>query len=120
KPEPTEVEILGALPKMNDPKSHIILARLHGKAESTGVVAGMSGSPVYIDGKLIGALSFRIGSFSKEPIAGITPIADMLEINEMDKTTPAQSVFTPTPGEHKVAVSKSAVSGGDPAANLTQ
>src|SRR5205814_6514415 len=90
KPEPMEVEILGVLPNMNGPKSDIILARLHGKAEYTGVVAGMSGSPVYIDGKLIGALSFRIGSFSKEPIAGITPIADMLEINEMDSSLPAE------------------------------
>src|SRR5438045_2523960 len=54
KPEPMEVEILGVLPNMNGPKSDIILARLHGKAEYTGVVAGMSGSPVYIDGKLIG------------------------------------------------------------------
>src|SRR5256714_342445 len=90
KPEPMEVEILGILPNMNGPKSDIILARLHGKAEYTGVVAGMSGSPVYIDGKLIGALSYRIGSFSKEPIAGITPIAEMLEINEMDSSLPAE------------------------------
>ena len=44
----------------------------------------MSGSPVYIDGKLVGALAFRIGQFSKEPIAGITPISSMLEINELD------------------------------------
>jgi len=90
KPEPMEVEILGVLPNMNGPKSDIILARLHGKAEYTGVVAGMSGSPVYIDGKLVGALSFRIGSFSKEPIAGITPIAEMLEINELDSSIPAE------------------------------
>src|ERR1700724_2120154 len=83
-PEPMEVEILGVLRNMNGPKSDLILARLHGdKPEYTGVVAGMSGSPVYIDGKLVGALSYRIGSFSKEPIAGITPIAEMLEINEL-------------------------------------
>jgi hypothetical protein len=50
------------------------------------VVAGMSGSPVYLDGKLAGALAFRIGEFSKEPIAGVTPIAEMLEINAMDRT----------------------------------
>ena len=54
------------------------------KVEYTGVVAGMSGSPVYLDGKLAGALAFRIGEFSKEPIAGVTPIAEMLEINAMD------------------------------------
>ena len=46
----------------------------------------MSGSPVYLDGKLAGALAFRIGEFSKEPIAGVTPIAEMLEINAMDRS----------------------------------
>jgi hypothetical protein len=61
----------------------MILARLHGdKPEYTGVVAGMSGSPVYIDGRLVGALSYRIGQFSKEPIAGITPIESMLQVRD--------------------------------------
>jgi hypothetical protein len=87
KPEPMDVEILGILRNMTGPKGDIILVRLHGaKPEFTGVVAGMSGSPVYIDGKLIGAISYRIGEFSKEPIAGVTPIEKMLEINEMDKS----------------------------------
>src|SRR5437867_3125356 len=87
KPEPMEVEVLGILKNANGPKGDIILVRLHGtKAEYTGVVAGMSGSPVYLDGKLAGALAFRIGEFSKEPIAGVTPIAEMLEINAMDRT----------------------------------
>jgi hypothetical protein len=85
KPEPMDVEILGVLPNAAGPKSDIILARLHGKkVEYTGVVAGMSGSPVYIDGKLVGAIAYRIGQFSKEPIAGITPIAQMLEIKQID------------------------------------
>jgi hypothetical protein len=89
-PEPMDVEILGVLRNMNGPKSDLILARLHGdKPEYTGVVAGMSGSPVYIDGKLVGAISYKIGSFSKEPIAGITPIAEMLEINELDHSISA-------------------------------
>jgi len=66
KPEPMDVEILGVLPNLNGPKSDLILARLHGeKVEFTGVVAGMSGSPVYVDGKLVGAISYRIGQFSK-------------------------------------------------------
>src|ERR1700739_4302237 len=87
KPEPMDVEVLGVLKNMNGPKGDIILVRMHGaKAEYTGVVAGMSGSPVYFDGKLAGALAFRIGEFSKEPIAGVTPIADMLEINAFDKS----------------------------------
>ncbi len=86
-PEAMDVEILGVLRDMAGPQADVILARLHGKkVEYTGVVAGMSGSPVYIDGKLVGAIAYRIGEFSKEPIAGITPAASMLEINGMDKT----------------------------------
>jgi hypothetical protein len=82
-PEAMEVEILGVLHNAIGPHQDMILARLHGaKPEYTGVVAGMSGSPVYIDGKLAGALAFRIGEFSKEPIAGITPIEEMLEVKE--------------------------------------
>ena len=89
KPEPMDVEILGILPNLNGPKSDLILARLHGdKPEYTGVVAGMSGSPVYVDGKLVGAISYRIGQFSKEPICGITPIEEMLEIDAMDRSQP--------------------------------
>jgi hypothetical protein len=101
KPEPMDVEILGVLRNANGPKGDIILVRLHGKkVEYTGVVAGMSGSPVYVDGKLIGAIAFRIGEFSKEPIAGVTPIEEMLEINGLDTTSPAeaQSVTPPAIG----------------------
>src|SRR6266496_4267703 len=88
KPESMDVEVLGVLRNVNGPKGNIILIRLHGaKVEYTGVVAGMSGSPVYLDGKLAGALAFRIGEFSKEPIAGVTPIADMLEINEIGRAS---------------------------------
>jgi SpoIVB peptidase S55 len=80
-PEAMDVEILGVLTGALGPGKDMILARLHGtKPEYTGVVAGMSGSPVYVDGKLMGALSYRIGEFSKEPIAGITPIEQMLEV----------------------------------------
>src|SRR6202049_3451837 len=87
KPEAMEVEVLGVLHNVNGPKGDIILVRLHGqKVEYTGVVAGMSGSPAYIDGELAGALAFRIGEFSKEPIAGITPIGEMLEINQLDNS----------------------------------
>ena len=84
KPEPMEVEILGVLRGARGPGHDMILARLHGtKAEYTGVVAGMSGSPVYIGNKLLGSLSYRIGQFSKEPIAGITPIEQMLEVRDL-------------------------------------
>ena len=83
KPEPMDLEILGVLRNALGPHQDMILARLEGaKPEYTGVVAGMSGSPVYVDGKLLGALSYRIGEFSKEPIAGITPIAEMLDVSK--------------------------------------
>jgi SpoIVB peptidase S55 len=85
KPEAIDLEILGVLRDAIGPGKDMILARLLGtKAEFDGVVAGMSGSPVYIDGKLVGAIGFRIGEFTKEPIAGITPIAQMLEVAKED------------------------------------
>ncbi|MFZ0913227.1 MAG: SpoIVB peptidase S55 domain-containing protein [Candidatus Korobacteraceae bacterium] len=102
-PEPMEVEILGVLRNMAGPKSDVILARLHGKkVEYFGVVAGMSGSPVYIDGKLVGAIAYRIGEFSKEPIAGITPVGSMLEIDAMDKT-PAPEEARALAGDRQAA-----------------
>ncbi|MCI0353462.1 MAG: SpoIVB peptidase S55 [Acidobacteria bacterium] len=87
RPEAMEVEILGVLKSVIGPRKHVILVRLRGeKAEFTGVVAGMSGSPVYIEGRLVGALAYKVGIFNKEPIGGVTPIADMLEISEQDAT----------------------------------
>jgi hypothetical protein len=78
--EKMDLEVIGILPNLMGPKQDIILIRLLGeKPEYTGVVAGMSGSPVYIDGKLVGALSLKFGIFNKEPIGGVTPIAAMLE-----------------------------------------
>ncbi len=73
-----KVHILGVMLKYG-PKQDLILAKLEGgPLAETGVIAGMSGSPVYIDDKLIGAVAFSF-PFSKEPIAGITPIAEMIE-----------------------------------------
>ena len=95
KPEAMGVEVLGVLHNMNGPKSDVVLVKLVGeKPEFTGVVAGMSGSPVYIDGKLLGAIAYRIGQFSKEPIAGVTPIEQMLEINEFDQSIPQGGAAT--------------------------
>jgi hypothetical protein len=89
-PEPIEVEILGVLRGARGPGQDMIVAQLHGtKAEYTGVVEGMSGSPVYIDGKLAGALSYRIGMFAKDPIAGITPIEQMLEVRDLPQADAA-------------------------------
>jgi hypothetical protein len=79
--EDFEVEILGVMENAS-PKRSVILARLKGHGlEQTGVIAGMSGSPVYVDGKLIGAVASGF-SFSKEAIAGITPIDEMLSIGQ--------------------------------------
>ena len=84
RPEAMEVEILGVLRGARGPGQDMILVQLHGpKPEYTGVVAGMSGSPVYIGDKLLGSLSYRIGQFSKDPIAGITPIEQMLEVRDL-------------------------------------
>ncbi len=75
-----KAHILGVLANVIGPRRSLILARLEGgPLADTGVIAGMSGSPVYIDGKLIGAVSYALGSFSKAPIAGITPIAEMTD-----------------------------------------
>lgn len=73
------VEVLGVLEKVR-PKGDIILARLSGgPLEETGIAAGMSGSPIYIDGRLIGAVAYA-WLFAKEPIAGVTPIGEMLDL----------------------------------------
>lgn len=75
--EDFQVEILGVLDNIG-PKESLILARLSGgPLEHTGVMQGMSGSPVYIDGKLVGAVAMAF-PFAKDPIAGIRPIAAML------------------------------------------
>src|SRR5258706_5689848 len=73
--EKFDLEVIGVMPNFLGPKQSIILVQLKGpKVEHTGVVAGMSGSPVYIEGKLAGALSLKLGIFFKGPIAGGTSI----------------------------------------------
>src|SRR5829696_5132073 len=90
-PEPVPVEIVGLWKNAWGPKQDIILAKMGGKALRTGVAGGMSGSPVYVDGKLIGAVALRISVFSPDAICGITPIELMLEINDFDSTRPADA-----------------------------
>jgi hypothetical protein len=78
--EEFKVHIVGVLRNVIGPRRNLILARLEGgPLAHTGVIAGMSGSPVYIDGRLVGAVSYSLGQFSKEPIAGITPIGEMTD-----------------------------------------
>jgi hypothetical protein len=75
-----QVEFLGVLKSFLAPKHDIILARLSGgPLAKTGVIAGMSGSPVYVDGKLVGAVALAF-PFAKEAIAGVTPIEEMLDV----------------------------------------
>ena len=85
--EDFQVEILGVL-ENTGPKESLILGRLSGgPLEHTGVMQGMSGSPVYIDGKLIGAVAMAF-PYAKDPIAGIRPIEEMLGV---DNTPPPES-----------------------------
>lgn len=90
-PEPVPVEIIGTWKNMWGPGQDVIIGKMGGKAQRTNVAGGMSGSPVYIDGKLIGAVALRMTSFSPDAICGITPIELMLEINQFDKTRPADA-----------------------------
>ena len=100
KPEAIPIEIIGTYENAWGPKQDIILAKMLGKALRTNVAGGMSGSPVYIDGKLVGAVSLRLSTFSPDSICGITPIKLMLEVRDYDKTRP---VDTRTPDKSQVA-----------------
>ena len=88
--EEFRVNILGVIENVIGPQRHLILARLEGgRLAETGVIAGMSGSPVYVDARLVGAISYALGAFSKEPIAGITPIDEMTAAAAFDTPRPA-------------------------------
>lgn len=91
KPEPVPVEIVGIWKSAWGPKQDIIVAKLGGKASRTNVAGGMSGSPVYIDGKLVGAIALRLSVFSPDAICGITPIKLMMEIHDFDQTRPTEA-----------------------------
>ncbi len=102
--EDFKVHVLGVMRNVIGPKRSLILARLEGgPLAKTGVIAGMSGSPVYVDGRLMGAVSYALGQFSTEPIAGITPIAEMLDATMMSaparSTRPVSLSWPATPRE---------------------
>ena len=101
--EKFDLEVIGVMPNFLGPRQSIILVQLKGpKVEHTGVVAGMSGSPVYIEGKLAGALSLKLGVFTKEAIAGVTPIEDVLH--------PPAQVTAPAVSAQQMALPNDAVS----------
>jgi hypothetical protein len=88
--EEFEAHILGVVRSNIGPQRDLIIARLGGgPLAKTGVIAGMSGSPVYIDGRLVGAVAYALGSFATEPIAGITPIAEMVDATTRGGPAPA-------------------------------
>ncbi len=90
-PEAVPVEIIGLWKNAWGPGQDVIIGKMGGQAQRTNVAGGMSGSPVYIDGKLIGAVALRLSVFSPDSICGITPIELMLEINDFDKAKPADA-----------------------------
>ncbi len=120
--EKFDLVVIGVMPNFLAPKESIILVQLLGpKVEHTGVVAGMSGSPVYIDGKLAGALSLKLGQFSKEPLAGVTPIENILSLPKgQPGTIRAEAPLAVEPSEQTEArleipsdwASRAGISGG--------
>ena len=121
--ETFKVTIMGVL-RNYGPNQNMILARLEGgPLAKTGIIAGMSGSPVYIDGKLLGAVAYSF-PFSKEPIAGITPISEMIEatatpisrrkVAKLDfPLTPERLSAVAPPRARPVAIQGTSLSGAD-------
>jgi len=101
RPEEFPIEVVDIMRNFY-PKRNLILIRLKGeKAEHTGVAAGMSGSPIYINGKMIGALSYSLGIFLREPLAGVTPIEEMLEIINREDTRDRELAAFVAPGPNQ-------------------
>ncbi len=102
-PEPVPIEIVGVWKNGSGPRQDVILAKMGGKAKITNVAAGMSGSPVYIDGKLVGAVALRMSTFSPDAVCGITPIELMLEIPQYDQSRPMDAKTPDKPGTNRAA-----------------
>lgn len=100
--EQFDVHVLGVLSNVLGPRRSLVVARLEGgPLARTGVIQGMSGSPVYIDDRLVGAVSYALGSFSREAIAGITPIEEMAA-TDATPLREARRRFAPVPPLHEV------------------
>lgn len=97
-PEPFKVQVTGVLQNALGPGKSLILCELTDpRVQSMGAVAGMSGSPLYIDGRLAGVLSYQIQRFETVRYAGFTPIADMLEVSALPAAKPAPASPLPIP-----------------------
>jgi hypothetical protein len=122
--EEFKVNILGVLENVIGTHRNLILAKLEGgPLANTGVIAGMSGSPVYVDGRLLGAVSYSLGQFSKEPIAGITPIAEMTDAATFSDVRPAAArvrVEFPLTRENLTAAFRKALNWNRPFADRAQ
>jgi len=126
-PEAVPIEILGVYKNQWGPKQDVILGKMGGKAARTNVAGGMSGSPVYIDGKLVGAVALRFSVFSPDAICGITPIELMLEVNNFDDSrpidarTPSKTVAQASANSSDDLVSQvmAAANAPNPGSNLT-
>lgn len=107
--EKMDLVVIGVLHNALGPRQDVIVIRLVGeKVEHTGVVAGMSGSPVYFEGKLAGALSLKLGIFTKEAIGGVTPIENMLDVEkagDAQAAAPAVGATSSLPGDPAMRVS---------------
>jgi len=117
KPEAVPVEIVGAWKNMWGPGQDVILGKMGGRAKITNVAGGMSGSPVYINGKLIGAVALRLSQFSPDAVCGITPIELMLEINEYDKSRPSDARAPSGLAQVMAGASIANLAGANPFAN---
>lgn len=116
--EKFDVEVLGVLKKINTGRD-LIMVRVGGgpiTGRQTGILSGMSGSPIYINGKLVGAISYG-APFAKEPVGMVTPIADMLEAWDPNLPKRASGYSSPEPLEEPIKISGKSVSkiGIDPA-----
>ena len=92
------LELLGVAPAFAGPGRDVVLARLEGEqALRSGVVSGMSGSPVFVEGRLLGALAYRLSAFAVEPLAAITPIEQMLPMAHLPE---GEQLGSPSPEQH--------------------
>lgn len=108
-PEPFQVEVTGVLRNALGPgKSLIVCELIDERVQKMGAVAGMSGSPLYIDGRLAGVLSYQIQRFETVRHAGFTPIADMLEVQAMPEAVKDFGTPAPVPVQPGEAKSRTA------------
>ncbi|MCE0499165.1 MAG: sporulation protein SpoOM [Methylacidiphilales bacterium] len=113
---PLQTEVVGVAKNALGPGLDLIIGRLvDERTRLTGAVHGMSGSPLYVDGKLVGALSLRIATFEKDGQCGFTPIADMMKVENLVRPVPqAQQQPVPLPLMNFTSILPRNVTSGEP------